>query len=223
VSVPVADVTITPLSSVSSGDRPTITGTGEPGYHIAVTDNTGAQVCQADVKADGTWSCVAASRMGAGQHQLTATQTDPAGNPTAPAQTGFAVPAATPAITHVTTGGGKTVVTGTGEPGWHVSVTDTNTTPVCSADIDTDGNWSCTVPTPLGSGQHVLTVVQTDPGGGSASAPVVATITVGQNVATGGLALPLQKSALPGAVALVLLAGALLVGVAVTRRRTEAA
>ncbi len=59
------------------GMNPVITGTGEPGATVTVTE-MGMTVCQATVAMTGNWSCN--SMLPAGVHELVATQEDGAGN-----------------------------------------------------------------------------------------------------------------------------------------------
>jgi len=58
-----------------------------------------------------------------------------------------------------------------------VAVKDGPTT-VCTALVDTNGNWSCTPSLPLGEGPHVLTVTATDPAGNTSPANPSRTVTV---------------------------------------------
>ena len=61
---------------------PTISGTGVPGDTITVSSG-GTTVCTAAVQADGSWSCTPATALASGAAQLTATQADQTGNPSA--------------------------------------------------------------------------------------------------------------------------------------------
>jgi hypothetical protein len=162
-SVPVAEISISPVDT-AAGARPTISGRGEPGYHVVVSDSAGGTVCEADVKADGSWSCVATAKVGGGSHTFTATQTDPAGHAMPPAQTQFAVPVASVSVNPVDNTGSLPVFSGVGEPGWHVVVADNGRT-VCETDVRDDGTWTCTGSAPLGDGDHVITATMTGPGG----------------------------------------------------------
>lgn len=85
-TAPVAPVITSPTEGSSTGDTtPTVTGTGEPGATIKVTEG-GTTICTATVAADGTWSCTPTTALRVGQHTFTATATDAAGN-TSPADT----------------------------------------------------------------------------------------------------------------------------------------
>jgi hypothetical protein len=88
-TVPVAPVTLDPLPAVGMSQPPQLSGTGEPGYTVAVTD--GANVlCQAVVAADGTWSCTSAIRLGGGEHAVVAPQTRPGGDASPAGEVGVA-------------------------------------------------------------------------------------------------------------------------------------
>ncbi len=60
---------------VLAGNRPTITGTGEPGATITVLDSAGNVLGVALVAADGTWSLVPASPLPVGTTSIRAVQT----------------------------------------------------------------------------------------------------------------------------------------------------
>jgi large repetitive protein len=68
--------------SLTNATTPTITGTGEAGDSVTLLDG-GAAVGSGTVAAGGTWS-IAASALAAGNHSLTATETDGAGNTSSP-------------------------------------------------------------------------------------------------------------------------------------------
>lgn len=64
--------------------RPTYRGTGEPGATVSVrVDGQPGVVCTAAVANDGRWSCNQPTDLTPGPHTVSATQTDPAGNPSA--------------------------------------------------------------------------------------------------------------------------------------------
>ena len=83
-TAPAAPVITGPANGSTTGDTtPPISGTGEPGATVTV-DEGGTTVCTAVVAQDSTWSCSPASPLPDGDHTVTATQTDEAGN-TSPA------------------------------------------------------------------------------------------------------------------------------------------
>ncbi|MBS2025887.1 MAG: Ig-like domain repeat protein, partial [Deltaproteobacteria bacterium] len=168
-------VALTTPAAINS-TTPAISGTSEAGASVVVKDESGNVVCAiASVPAGGAWSCPAsASPLPEGNHTLTATATDPAGNlgvanksitidltpPAKPTVTGPTAPVNDP----------STPITGTGEPGATVSITDKDGAVVCTATVQGDGTWSCTPTSPLPEGDDTLTVVQTDPAGNRSAA-----------------------------------------------------
>jgi large repetitive protein len=86
-----------PSNQSTVAPNPVISGTGEPGATVVVTEN-GAAVCQAVVDVDGNWSCVSSLSFGA--HTVRASQTDVAGNTSGAAVSSFEV-ANVPTVTLV--------------------------------------------------------------------------------------------------------------------------
>ncbi|MEX0429736.1 Ig-like domain-containing protein, partial [Nocardioides sp. DS6] len=181
------------ITSPSGGDvldtgTPTITGTGEAGDSVIVTDEDGATLCTATVQDDGTWTCTIpdGKALADGDHTLTATQTDEAGN-TSPASdpVDITVDTTAPDAPSITAPGdgdtlatGTPEITGTGEAGDTVTVTDENGDTVCETTVADDGTWSCTPDTALTDGDHTLTATQTDEAGNTSPASDPVHITV---------------------------------------------
>ncbi|MCL1840576.1 MAG: Ig-like domain-containing protein, partial [Propionibacteriaceae bacterium] len=165
LSVPAIPTTLRPIGPVVPGTMPTLSGTGEPGYHVTVTDATGQTLCEADVADDGTWTCTSTVLLDAGDYQLSVVQTDPDGNASAPSSQTVTV-ASTPVTLNPvdTSSGTRPVISGTGQPGAHVQVLDGSVL-VCEADVAADGTWSCQPDAAFGAGTHMLSVVQTDAAG----------------------------------------------------------
>ncbi|MCL1840491.1 MAG: Ig-like domain-containing protein, partial [Propionibacteriaceae bacterium] len=216
IAVPVTQVVLDPVTNPASGARPVLSGTGEPGFHVTVTGATGT-LCETDVKDDGTWSCISNTRLTAGDYSLTATQTDPSGNPTTPAKQTVSVPAADVSVNPVdTTPGTRPVFSGTGEPGYSVAVKDSGN-PVCTTTVNTDGTWTCQADQPFTGGQHQITVTQTAPNG-TPTATVQTQLSVPtttHSAPTGGT--PIDSTGAMGA-GLALLSGLCLLAVALVRR-----
>jgi Bacterial Ig domain len=156
--------TINPIKSTD----PTVTGKGEPGATIKLTDASGNPIVCTNapviVAADGTYSCTLVTPLPTGT-KVTATQTDPAGNVSGPANTTVTDPAntgvsAAPTVNPVNTK--DAVVTGKGIPGSAITVTGATCTnaPIVVAG---DGSWVCKLPAPLPAGT-VVGATQTEPG-----------------------------------------------------------
>src|SRR5207245_4150892 len=61
--------------------EPTLSGTAEAGSSVSVIDaNTGEPVCAATATSAGTFQCAAGTELALGEHSVTATATDAAGN-----------------------------------------------------------------------------------------------------------------------------------------------
>lgn len=206
----------TPITAggTTNDTTPTLSGTAEPGSTVNVTDGT-TPLGTATVGSDGTWSFTPDNPLSEGTHNLSTTVTDPAGN-TGPASTAVIVivdttaPAAASDLqlgtdqsgTTVPVTGGVTndvtpVLSGRAEPGSTVTVSDGGT-PLGTAIVGNDGNWSFTSPT-LGDGPHSLTTTVTDTAGntGSASPAVNFTIDTSTPAAPGGVQLSNDESGSP--------------------------
>ena len=183
---PGSDSGVSNTDNVTSVTTPTVTGSAPAGSIVTLFDGTTA-VGSAVATAGGTWS-ITSTVLGNGNHSLTATATDAAGNVSTPSAslavtiqtTAPAAPSApdlTPAsddgvsntddITSITT----PTFTGSAPAGNTVTLFD-GTTPVGSATASAGGTWSITSST-LGDGTHTLIATDTD-AAGNASAPSAA-------------------------------------------------
>ncbi|MGB7800843.1 MAG: BapA/Bap/LapF family large adhesin [Buttiauxella sp.] len=186
--VTVTDNTAPNIGPITSGQptnetRPVITGTGEIGSTITVSD--GNQVLgTTTVGAGGTWSFTPGTPLGIGSHNLTVTATDTTGNVSAPSAAfnvlvDLAAPTA-PVITTVSDDIGSTIgdlannqvtddtrpaLSGTAEAGSIVNIYDNGT--LIGTVTATGGVWNFTPPAiaPLGTGSHAFTVTATDAAG----------------------------------------------------------
>ncbi|ADU70507.1 Ig-like domain repeat protein [Pantoea sp. At-9b] len=207
-SVPIA------AGGTTNDTTPVLSGTAEPGSTVTVSDGD-TVLGSTTVGSDGSWSFTTPA-LDEGDHSLTTTVTDPAGNTgpvsdpvavtidtTAPAvaedlqlsndSSGTAVPIPSGGATNDTT----PVLSGTAEAGSTVTITDGNTV-LGTATVDNDGNWSFTTPE-LGQGDHSLTTTVTDPAGntGPASDPIAFSIDTQPPVAAADLQLSNDSSGTP--------------------------
>ena len=185
---------------------PTITGSGTAGDTVILSDTSASgvttEVGTAKVAAGGTWSIVTA-RLAAGANNLTATQTDIAGNVSAASSPlALTIETATPGapanlalasasdsgthgddITNVTT----PTITGTGTAGDTVTL-QAGGTALGTATVAADGTWSVTT-TALAAGRYNLTATETDVAGNgsAASTPLGLTIETATPAAPSGL------------------------------------
>ncbi|MGM3276036.1 Ig-like domain-containing protein [Ralstonia sp. 24A2] len=172
---------------LSNDNRPVISGTGEAGAVVSIYDN-GTVIGTAIVRADGSWSFEVGTPLADGNHALTATQVDQAGNASpaassyemtvdtmvdAPVITGWLDDVAGGLVGNIASGGlsndNRPVISGTGEAGAVVSIYD-NGTVIGTAIVQADGSWSFEVGTPLADGNHALTATQVDQAGNASPA-----------------------------------------------------
>ena len=172
-----------PANGATNDTTPVLSGTAEPGGVVTIFDGA-TELGSVAVDADGNWSFTIPT-LAAGDHSLTATVTDAAGN-TGDASAAYlfsvdlTAPAA-PADLLLTNDGSNTsiaagsqtndttpVLSGTAAAGGTVTVLD-GATVLGTATVDADGNWSFTAPT-LSEGAHSLSATVTDATGNS-SAP----------------------------------------------------
>ncbi|WAC66772.1 Ig-like domain-containing protein [Agrococcus sp. SL85] len=161
--------------SRTSDTSPTVSGTGEPGATVDVAID-GAAVGTAAVSPGGGWSLELADALDEGDHIVSASQADPAGNASGAATSTFAVDVTAPAAPVILepADGSRTndttpTVSGTGEAGAVVDVAIDGTA-VGSGTVDADGSWSVEVVPALAPGERTVVAIQTDEAG-NASAP----------------------------------------------------
>ncbi|MDR0489109.1 MAG: Ig-like domain-containing protein, partial [Propionibacteriaceae bacterium] len=164
---------------VTTNNTPTITGTGdEPGNTIIVTEPGGKQVCTAVVQPNKTWSCTPSKPMPDGDHTITATETDPAGNISDPSnEVSFTIDSTPPSDPTIGPSNG-TELTGTTDPDTTITVRDEDGNEVEGCvDIkpDNKGTWICWPKEKLNEGDKV-TVTAKDPAGNESN-PVPGIIT----------------------------------------------
>ena len=80
----------------------------------------------------------------------------------------FATPTITAPASGATTNDNTPAITGTGEPGATITVTE-GSMALCTATVAGDGSWSCSPTTPLADGSHTIVAEQADTGGNTAS------------------------------------------------------
>nr|WP_232842362.1 FGLLP motif-containing membrane protein [Terrimesophilobacter mesophilus] len=169
--------------SVDSSPAPTISGLSEPGATVQLLLDGIPADCTAAIVANdsGAWSCTLAASPSEGLHELTATQTDLAGNtsglssPAVPLTIRDSTPPAPPIVTspagtiqgtaiEAITNDPTPTIGGTGEPG----ATITSLAGPCTetVTVSAEGDWSCTLENPLSpDGVFLLPFTQTDAAG----------------------------------------------------------
>ncbi|WP_152220465.1 Ig-like domain-containing protein [Pseudomonas sp. SCB32] len=164
--------------------RPVIHGTGTAGDIVTVytQDSTGNhKIGSAVVDADGNWSMKPELPLVSGLNDLTAVETDPAGNSTKPSDTYSITFDATapqaPVIVSVyddvgpyqgflqkgdVTDDNKPTIAGTAQAGSVVRLYDNNDVLIGSTTADAKGNWSITPATALADGKHEVYATATN-------------------------------------------------------------
>ena len=175
---------LTPADGSTTDDlTPLVSGTGEDGATITVTEN-GLPICTTTVD-NGTWSCSPALPQLPGEHTYDVTAEDEAGNTDTAATTftivldpspGDTTAPAAPDITSPAQGASvedrTPLISGTGEIGATVTVREGSTV-LCTAVVRADGSWSCSSTVTLPLGPHTVTATQTDPSGNTSTADSV--------------------------------------------------
>ncbi|SMG59007.1 BapA/Bap/LapF family large adhesin [Cedecea sp. NFIX57] len=163
--------------------QPVINGTAGANAVVKIYDGT---TLIGTVTADGTgaWTFQPTQPLSEGSHTLNVYVTDAAGNTSSAAVQIVIIDTAPPGAPSIDgalgnvaglpvtlVNGGSTqstepVLSGKGEVGATIKLyADGGTTPIGSAVVDADGNWSITPTSPLGSGMHVFTTTATDAAG----------------------------------------------------------
>ncbi|MFK3797055.1 BapA/Bap/LapF family large adhesin [Pseudomonas sp. NPDC088444] len=165
--------TVVQISQIS-GDGTSLSGTGEVGATVRVTDTSGTLLGTAVVGADGHFIVSLAPPPNNGQ-TLDVNQTDPSGN-VSPSITVTAPDISPPAtLTQVAVNADGITVTGHGEPGATVSVRSVDGTLLGTAQVASNGAFTLTMNAPQLNAQ-VLTVTQEDPPGNVSTAVTVVSV-----------------------------------------------
>jgi cysteine-rich repeat protein len=198
--------------SVLSTSTPTLTGTAEPGSTVTVREGN-TVLCAAVASDTGTWSCVPTTPMADGQHTVTATATDAAGNTGPPSNTDtFAIDTQAP---DTTIPRGPRLLTNDGDASFQYASTEDGVRYECS--LDGGAYVPCEDGYDVALGEHTLRVRSVDAAGNVDASPAVYSWTVEEITrafAGGGC------SAAPASSGLALLA---LLGLRRRNRRPEGA
>ncbi|KAA3638559.1 MAG: DUF11 domain-containing protein, partial [Proteobacteria bacterium] len=161
ISAPVA-------GALTNDNTPTVSGTSEAGAAISVTI-AGIEVCSTVTDGSGNWSCDVSPALSDGSVQIDVTATDAANNTSNPESVTITVDATPPNAPLINSPSNGQPVSGSGgEPGATVNVT-TPGGASCSALVQPDGSWSCTLTGNLLNNDDII-ATQTDPAGNT-SAP----------------------------------------------------
>ena len=202
---------LTASSDTGSSNSDNITSDNTPTFKVSCpeadstiniyVDESYAELFQCT--AIGTVSITISSALNDGNHNITYTATDQAGNESkqSPSLTiTIDTSVNTPNVTSPSNGdvinNPAPTFTGTGEPNATVTVDDGNGHK-CSATVDGAGNWSCTIAPALSKGERsTFHVIQTDIAGNTSSPPVDVTITINNHDTDGdGIAENIEDNA----------------------------
>ncbi len=212
-TAPVAPTSAPDLAASSDtgvSDSDEVTADNTPTFNVECSEAGATITVLSDNPADGTivgsHTCegvgiesvtVDDPGLGEGVHNITFTETDPSGNESNPSPAiSVAIdntsPGA-PTITSPTNGGqigtNTPTVSGTGGvPGGTVTVTGPNGQE-CTAPVDANGEWFCTLSPELGEGEATITATSVDPSGNEGTATSIST-TVDTNPSNNPLATP---------------------------------
>uniref|UniRef100_UPI0031CDC583 Ig-like domain-containing protein n=1 Tax=Acinetobacter sp. TaxID=472 RepID=UPI0031CDC583 len=189
-----APVITSDIPALTNNKLPTITGTAEANSTVTVSDN-GTAIGTAAVNSSGNWTFIPTNPLIDGNHSITATAKDAAGNVSTVSVVAdtFTLDTTPPAVTiwgaqdhaggdtgnvysGVTIDDNAPTLYGVAEPGSTVTLSQDSGTAV-SLTTDANGNWSYTPATALTAGNHNWTVTATDAAGNVANDTFNLTIT----------------------------------------------
>lgn len=160
-------------NAVASRDGTTLTGQGEPGASVKVTDSAGTVLGQGTVASNGSFSITLAPPQANGQ-ALSVTQADAAGNVSPVVPVSAQDTTAPVALTNVLISKDGSTITGNGEIGSTVKVFDAGGNLLGSGPVGSNGQFSVVL-TPAQINVQQLAVSQTDAAGNvSPQVPVIA-------------------------------------------------
>ena len=172
VSAPAAPVITAPADGSSTTDAtPTYVGTAEPNTAVEVFVD-GSSIGTTTADGAGDWTLDQPTDLADGDHEVSATATDAAGNVSPEsATTTFAVDATAPAAPVITipadgttTADATPTYVGTAEPNTTVEVF-VDTAVIGTTTADGAGDWSLDQPTDLGDEPHTVVATATDAAG----------------------------------------------------------
>jgi len=180
---------------------PTLSGTGNEGDIVTIYNGT-TPIGETTVQPGGTWTWTPPESLPNGTYDLslTVTNSDGAGNESAPSQpvsitidtdapTAPGLPVVTDNVSDITgpvgnngaTNDTRPVLSGTGTPDDVISIYDQTTTGnvlVGEVVVDINGNWTWRSETPLAEGSHSFTLTATDEAGNVSELSGTMTVTV---------------------------------------------
>jgi len=149
--------------SVTNDTTPVISGLTEAGAAVTAKDDAGNTLGTATADANGNYTIIPTTPLSEGQHFVSVTATDTAGNPFTVSSGVFTVDTTAPAAPLLDPTDGSIVV-GTAEPGSTIIITDGAGNPIGTTTANQNGNFSFTPTAPIAD-QTVIEATATDAAG----------------------------------------------------------
>ncbi|MCT4715741.1 Ig-like domain-containing protein [Enterobacteriaceae bacterium H18W14] len=161
----VQEIWTTP-GNVTDDPAPTFTGTAVPGTVVSIYDGDNV-LGTVTADNDGNWNYTLTTNLVDGEHSISVTSTDAAGNESERSTVwDFTLDTSTTAPVIITNTTDE--IGGTAEPGATITITNPSDGSTSTAVADDEGNWSVQ-PNPIGVGDTDVAVVATDPAGNTNS------------------------------------------------------
>ena len=157
-----------PTDLVVSEDGSTVTGKGEPGANVEITDPNGDVIGESMVDNNGNFE-VSVNPPQVDGEEIEVTLTDKAGNTSDPSSATAPDITAPDAPTDLVVSEDGSTVTGKGEPGANVEITDPNGSVIGEDMVDEDGNFDVDLVPPQVDGEEIEATL-TDPAGNTSDA-----------------------------------------------------
>jgi serralysin len=169
--VAASDSGVSSTDNITNVTRPTFTGTAEAGSTVTLLDGT--TVIGTGVATAGRWTITAAT-LAPGTHGIAAKATDPAGNSSGVSKplTIVTLDTTPPAVTERVAGIDR--LSGTGDPGATLSLTEAGTA-LGTAAANSSGTWTTKLPA-LSVGSHSIVASETDIAGNTGTASLGVTV-----------------------------------------------
>ncbi|MEX7694462.1 Ig-like domain-containing protein, partial [Enterobacter hormaechei] len=177
-----------PLSNGQRTDdaRPTFSGISEAGTVITFYDN-GKPIGTATADATGKWSFTPSTNLSEGNHAITTTATDAAGNQSGLSQPiNFTVDLTPPDMPEATLNSTGTQITGTAEPGSKIVINNNAGVQIGTATADSNGNYVADL-NPAQVNGEIISVVASDAAGNQSSPALVNAADITAPAAPGNL------------------------------------
>jgi len=166
---PAVPAFIAPAAGDIISGPPMVSGTGEPGSLVEVTEQSGQQVCTASVDGAGLFACTGSASLPVGPNVLRLTATNPDTSTTVGGTVAVTIDAPAPPFMSPMNGELITptqAFEGGGFTGDTLRMLDSAHQPICSVIVDSSGSFSCVPTAPLPLGPITVTAELTKASGG---------------------------------------------------------